>query len=276
MHGELIPKYRGATGDKKREFMIIKEFKDNSPIVKSNFHNVNKIIDRAKVALGVTLDIDFARKIGILPSTLTNWRKRGTINYPLLMSKCQNTSLDWLLIGKGEKRPVADIHQEQDSDDPENPRIACLENQIRELYTLYHEKLEQSPLTDRMVEIPLFIDQVPDQEHDDPGHFERYLAVSREFIRDKNTSFALRILEKDMAGEGLRQNDLLIVDTGLMLKDNCLAIVIHQGKQSLKKLFLREGKLFIAGDGTHEMTPVSLGNSVKVLGIVNKVIRDVY
>lgn len=257
--------------------MIIKEFKESSPFVKSDFQNVNKIIDRAKEALEVTLDADFARKIGILPSTLTNWRKRGTINYPLLMSKCQDTSLDWLLTGHGVKRPPEGKDYEYSAAKDENSRISYLENQIRELYHLYHEKLEQNPLTEQLVEIPLFMHLVADGSYHDPDRIDRYMVVSKEFVRDKNTTFAIRLPDDSMIEEGFMHNDLLIVDTGLPVRDRCLAIVMHKGVQSLKKLFLREGKLYIAPDpGPDGLKQVSFGKDFRLLGIIQKVIRELY
>ncbi|NTW56316.1 MAG: hypothetical protein HGB20_04645 [Chlorobiaceae bacterium] len=237
---------------------------------------MNNIIDRAKEALGVSLDSDFAKKIGILPSTLTNWRKRGTINYPLLMSKCMGTSLDWLISGSGERRP-ASVNTAETSADRENLRISYLENQIRELFNLYHEKLEQNPLTGQLVEIPLFTHLVPDGSYSDPRQVDRYMVVSKEFVRDKNATFAIKLPDNRMAGEGFMQNDLLIVDKGLPVRDRCLAVVMHKGVQSLKKLFLREGILCIApGQDPDELTQVSLGKDFRLLGIVRKVVRELY
>ncbi len=256
--------------------MIIKEFKESSPFVKSNFQNVNKILDRAKEALGVSLDSDFARKIGILPSTLTNWRKRGTINYPLLIAKCKGTSLDWLITGSCENKP-ATLNTAEPSTDRENLRISYLENQISELFTLYHEKLDQKQLTGQLVEIPLFTHLLPDGSYNDPGQVDRYMAVSKEFIRDTNVTFAIRLPDNSMAGEGFMQNDLLIVDTGLPVRDRCLAVVMHKGLQSLKKLFLREGKLYISpGQNKEELIQVCLGKDFRILGIVWKVVREFY
>jgi SOS-response transcriptional repressor LexA len=257
--------------------MIIKEFKENSPFVKSNFQNVNNIIDRAKEALGVTFDSDFARKIGILPSTLTNWRKRGTINYPLLIYKCQDISLDWLITGQGERRPATRNNPASSAEQAENSQIASMENQIRELYKIYHEKLEQKPSSEELVEIPLFMHLLPDASYNDPERVGSSVIVSKEFIRDKKNTFAIRLHDDRMIGEGLMQNDLLIVDTALPVKDNCLAIVIHDGFPSVKKIYLREKQLYIESvENQDKLKPVSLGDEFRVLGIVQKVIRELY
>lgn len=256
--------------------MIIKEFKQNSHFVKSDFHNVNKIIDRAKDAFGIVHDADFARTIGILPSTLTNWRKRGTINYPLLVSRCQDINLDWLLTGYGDRIRSAGKLPESTPENTDISRISFLEKQIRELYSLFHEKHEQSPRTDSMVEIPLFMHPGPDGTAEYSAGIGRFIVISKEWIRDKNTAFAIRLHDNTMIGEGFLQNDLLIVDTSLPVKDNCFAVVTYREVQSLKKLFLREEKLYITNGENHEMTPVSIGRNIEVLGIVRKVVRELY
>ena len=44
----------------------------------------------------------FAKLLGIAPSTLSSWIARNTIDYDLVFAKCENLSSTWLLTGKGE------------------------------------------------------------------------------------------------------------------------------------------------------------------------------
>lgn len=46
-------------------------------------------------------DSEFARKLGITPQTLSNWKARNTIDYDLIYTKCENLNADWLLSGNG-------------------------------------------------------------------------------------------------------------------------------------------------------------------------------
>lgn len=242
---------------------------------KEKLQNVNVIIDRAKKALEADTDADFARMIGILPSTLTNWRTRNTLNFPLLLSKCRNISLDWLITGTGEKTLPPEKLEQSSDHQPEQARICLVEHQIKELYNLFHEKIDQSPLNDQLVEIPLFIHSIPDDPFNCPEKIIRYMSVSKECIRDKNTSYAIRLQDNSMTEENFEQNDLLILDTGLPIKDHCIAMVTMEGKQSLKKLLLRQGEIFIAVSNG-KTVPVKLGKDLKILGIVQKVVRELY
>ena len=71
---------------------------------------IDVILSRVKEALELTSDIQLAGFFGVNKSTISNWRKRNTIDWSLLFSKCEHISKDWLLDGKGSKegRPKAE------------------------------------------------------------------------------------------------------------------------------------------------------------------------
>ena len=60
------------------------------------------IILRAKKAWGIDSDFQFARILGINKATLSNWKKRNTIDYGLLFSKCKHINPSYLLYEDGE------------------------------------------------------------------------------------------------------------------------------------------------------------------------------
>ncbi|MRM85199.1 CI repressor [Riemerella anatipestifer] len=60
------------------------------------------ILREIKKHLGYTKDGDFADFLGIKQNTLSNWKSRNTIDYDLIISKCENIDANWLLTGKGE------------------------------------------------------------------------------------------------------------------------------------------------------------------------------
>ncbi|MFW5700637.1 MAG: helix-turn-helix domain-containing protein [Cyclobacteriaceae bacterium] len=63
---------------------------------------INFIIDRLKAYFQVDTDSQLAKKLGVLPTTLSNWKARSSIDYNLIFTKCENISYDWLLTGEGE------------------------------------------------------------------------------------------------------------------------------------------------------------------------------
>ena len=53
----------------------------------------------------------FAKSIGVAPSTISSWLARDTFDYELLFAKCENISPEWLLTGEGEMlRPEQSTH----------------------------------------------------------------------------------------------------------------------------------------------------------------------
>ncbi len=74
-----------------------------------------EILDRAKVALNATSDMQLADMLGISKSTLSNWRARNSLDYTILFSKCEHINYNWLITGEGEMRnsskPISIDHQ---------------------------------------------------------------------------------------------------------------------------------------------------------------------
>lgn len=46
--------------------------------------------------------MSLASHLGIKPNTISAWKKRNSINYELIFTKCANIRKDWLLTGEGE------------------------------------------------------------------------------------------------------------------------------------------------------------------------------
>jgi transcriptional regulator with XRE-family HTH domain len=68
---------------------------------KINSRNANKIISRLKSALKFKADKELAKFFGISASTLSTWKSRNTLDYPLLFAKCEKYDIDihWLIRG---------------------------------------------------------------------------------------------------------------------------------------------------------------------------------
>ena len=69
------------------------------------------ILGRLKLASNSTSDADLAPFLGIAPATLSNWKSRGSLDYDLVFSKCEQLNLDWLLTGRGNMEKEPDLQQ---------------------------------------------------------------------------------------------------------------------------------------------------------------------
>ncbi|ATC39626.1 LexA family transcriptional regulator [Elizabethkingia anophelis] len=64
--------------------------------------NKSLILNDIKSYLGFKTDSDFADFLGIKQNTLSNWKSRNTIDYELIITKCDEINANWLLTGEGE------------------------------------------------------------------------------------------------------------------------------------------------------------------------------
>ncbi|MCK0203733.1 LexA family transcriptional regulator [Ornithobacterium rhinotracheale] len=60
------------------------------------------IINEIKSHLNIKTDSDLADFLGVKQPTISTWRKRNSIDYDLIMTKCNNINGHWLLTGEGE------------------------------------------------------------------------------------------------------------------------------------------------------------------------------
>lgn len=64
---------------------------------------VNLILKRFKAALKLKTDKELAKSLKIEANTLSNWKTRGTFDYKLFITFCEenNINIDWLITGEG-------------------------------------------------------------------------------------------------------------------------------------------------------------------------------
>lgn len=60
-----------------------------------------EIIERLKIGMELSSDNALADILGVSKTTLSNWKSRNSLDFPLVFSLCEHISLDWLLTGKG-------------------------------------------------------------------------------------------------------------------------------------------------------------------------------
>jgi hypothetical protein len=67
--------------------------------------SASAVLDRMREALSVNTDAALGEKLGVAPTTISNWRKRNTIPYKQVIevSLRQFTSIKWLITGIGER-----------------------------------------------------------------------------------------------------------------------------------------------------------------------------
>ena len=70
---------------------------------------VTEIIERVKFVHGIKKDYDLAKMLDLKQNTISNWRKRESIDLVKIFSICDGVDKDWILYGEGEPYPDPDI-----------------------------------------------------------------------------------------------------------------------------------------------------------------------
>lgn len=70
--------------------------------VKRKITVVKNILERLKSAYKLPTDAALATFLGVKPNTISMWKKKGLLDYDLILTKCDDISYDWLLTGEGQ------------------------------------------------------------------------------------------------------------------------------------------------------------------------------
>ena len=60
------------------------------------------IINELKNYLNIKTDSEFAKFLGLKQNTISSWKSRNSLDYDLIISKCDQINANWLLTGEGE------------------------------------------------------------------------------------------------------------------------------------------------------------------------------
>ena len=75
------------------------------------------IINELKKYLNIKTDSEFAKFLGLKQNTISSWKSRNSLDYDLIISKCDQINANWLLTGEGEmlKSKVSNNNLEPDN-----------------------------------------------------------------------------------------------------------------------------------------------------------------
>lgn len=59
------------------------------------------ILNRIKLHYNFKTDLKLAQFLGLKPTTLANWNKRGSIDFDRIFTKCEDLNPNWIVFGIG-------------------------------------------------------------------------------------------------------------------------------------------------------------------------------
>lgn len=101
------------------------------------------------------------------------------------------------------------------------------------------------------------------------------LDLNREFVQNPASTFFVRVSGDSMAGDGIDDGDLLIVDKSLPLRDGCIAVCYVDGEFTVKRVKLEKGCAWLMpSNPKYRPIRVDADNEFLVWGIVRHVIKS--
>lgn len=94
------------------------------------FLDITGIVKRAKQVLNLKNNTELAAYLGVSHSTLFNWIKRNSMNFPLVLNKMKDVDYNWLLTGKGSPE-----YQ------PEFCECECVEEETEEIHNMKRNRV---------------------------------------------------------------------------------------------------------------------------------------
>ena len=100
------------------------------------------------------------------------------------------------------------------------------------------------------------------------------LDLNREFVHNPSATFFVRVSGDSMAGDGIDDGDLLIVDKSLAPYDGCIAICFVDGEFTVKRVNMEKSCVWLMpSNPKYKPIRVDAGNDFMVWGIVRHVIK---
>ena len=101
------------------------------------------------------------------------------------------------------------------------------------------------------------------------------LDLNREFVQTPASTFFVRVSGESMAGDGIGDGDLLIVDKSLPPHDGCIAVCYVDGEFTVKRVKLERGCAWLMpSNPKYRPIRVDADNEFLVWGIVRHVVKS--
>jgi len=109
--------------------------------------DIELIISRIKTAFFLKNDAELSSFLGISPQNLSNWKKRNSIDWDLVFTKCEILNYNWLVNGNGPVLKSEFFIKEQTSDQLLQCNLCKIKDQLissqHQTITLLQDKIKK-------------------------------------------------------------------------------------------------------------------------------------
>ena len=211
---------------------------------------------------------EFAQKIGISGNRLSEYETKGDPpKSNILASIYRNFDVDatWLLTGEGmmEKNKVPN--------EPLDKRIKEMEEKVKYLIDRDLNKTEG-----KVTAVPMYLHSIAaGHPADSTSSIEKHLDLPVYMVKNPADTYAVKARGDSMAGSGIEEGDILIVDGSLEPQHKNIVIASVNGEQTVKKLWIEKGNIsLVPSNGNYTPVEITKDMDFRVLGVVTWVIRQ--
>ncbi|MBY0357662.1 MAG: translesion error-prone DNA polymerase V autoproteolytic subunit [Candidatus Obscuribacterales bacterium] len=107
-------------------------------------------------------------------------------------------------------------------------------------------------------------------------YVEKHLDLNEYLIRNKETTFFMRVKGDSMIGAGIHDNDLLIVDKSLIAKSGSIIVAVIDAGFVVKRFVKEEARLLLVSENV-EYEPIEITPDLgfEIWGVVTNVVHKV-
>lgn len=201
-----------------------------------------EIIHRLKSNLKIKTDAELAIRLGLAETTITTWKRRGTVDIPLIIAKVEGISLDELIFG--------------------------IEESNNERVNLTVFGLGQSGGGES---VPLYASRVSaGKPLEVTEEVEGYIYPNKRFHKG---TFMVGVQGDSMIGVGILDGDKLLVDTLKEPREGNIVIARVDGALTVKTLTFSEGGILLSPENP-KYKPIRVDEDTAIIGVVVATQRD--
>lgn len=109
-------------------------------------------------------------------------------------------------------------------------------------------------------------------------YFDGGIDLNRHLIRDRTSTFVMRVAGDSMAGAGIADRDEIIVDRSLTPRDGTVVVAVVEGELVIRRFLLRKGVTSLAAQPASTMSASDeeeIAGEVSVWGVVTRCLHHV-
>lgn len=111
-------------------------------------------------------------------------------------------------------------------------------------------------------------------------YFDGGIDLNRHLIRDRTSTFIMRVAGDSMSGAGIADGDEIIVDRAVPPRDGCVVVAVVEGELLIRRMSMHDGVTSLSTQPDQVLSPagaevLTVGGEAAVWGVVTRCLHHV-